>query len=397
MADYFYDGMPNVNERLNQLYNVFAAGPYNALPLTGGMVTGPVVSTSSIGAQQLNAHELLIAGDTAGPAWSGMHAPKTGLLAGAEYEVMRIGVGASSGVNYAGCWVFTASAAAAAASNVNRQGYKLALKNFDQGSGTFSGELFSVDGTGAVQIPLLKVNSNDTLPYHVLLARSQAEGSLAFSLVGSADFHLGYGSYGNVAQGACLRLTANAVTGRSLNAGGTLNASGADYAEYMLKSASCGPVAAGQIIGIDASGMLTDQWQDAISFAAKSTDPCIVGGDKWALGLGKRPGDAERTGKMSDAQWKAIKASVEAAQSAFDAALEAARQKVDRIAFAGQVPVNVLGAMPGQYIVPIRDGSGIAGMAMNEADMTLAQYMRAIGKVIAIENDGRARMIVKVA
>ena len=84
MADYFYDGMPNVNERLNQLYNAFAAGPYNALPLTGGIVTGPVVSISNITAQQLNANELLIAGDTAGPAWSGLHAPKTGLLAGVE-------------------------------------------------------------------------------------------------------------------------------------------------------------------------------------------------------------------------------------------------------------------------------------------------------------------------
>lgn len=40
MANYFYDGMTNVNERLNQLYNAFAAGPYNALPLAGGTLTG---------------------------------------------------------------------------------------------------------------------------------------------------------------------------------------------------------------------------------------------------------------------------------------------------------------------------------------------------------------------
>ena len=40
MADFFYDGMPNVNERLNQLYVAFAAGPYNALPLSGGTLTG---------------------------------------------------------------------------------------------------------------------------------------------------------------------------------------------------------------------------------------------------------------------------------------------------------------------------------------------------------------------
>lgn len=48
MADYFYDGMPNVNERLNLLYTAFAAGPYNALPLTGGNLTGPLMSSSRI-------------------------------------------------------------------------------------------------------------------------------------------------------------------------------------------------------------------------------------------------------------------------------------------------------------------------------------------------------------
>ena len=48
MADFFYDGMPNVNERLNLLYTAFAAGPYNALPLTGGTLTGDVVSRGAL-------------------------------------------------------------------------------------------------------------------------------------------------------------------------------------------------------------------------------------------------------------------------------------------------------------------------------------------------------------
>ena len=57
-----------------------------------------------------------------------------------------------------------------------------------------------------------------------------------------------------------------------------------------------------------------------------------------------------------------------------------------------------MGATPGQYIVPVEaaDG-GIEGVAKSEADLTLAEYMRAVGKVIAIEDDGRARIIVKVA
>lgn len=37
MADKFYDGMPNVNEKLNEMDRAFAAGPYNALPLSGGI------------------------------------------------------------------------------------------------------------------------------------------------------------------------------------------------------------------------------------------------------------------------------------------------------------------------------------------------------------------------
>jgi hypothetical protein len=58
----------------------------------------------------------------------------------------------------------------------------------------------------------------------------------------------------------------------------------------------------------------------------------------------------------------------------------------------------VTGATPGQYIVPVAsEDGGITGIAKDEADLTLAEYMRAVGKVIAIEDDGRARIIVKAA
>jgi hypothetical protein len=173
----------------------------------------------------------------------------------------------------------------------------------------------------------------------------------------------------------------NSVTGRSLNAGGTVNASGADYAEYMTKAGDF-TVAKGDVVGIDAQGKLTNVFADAISFAVKSTDPSYVGGDTWgsedALGLTK-PTD-ESTQEEKDA---------------FQAALEVARQKVDRIAFAGQVPVNVMGATAGQYIIPVNDNGAIKGEAVSNP--TFEQYQTAVGKVIAIESDGRARIIVKVA
>jgi hypothetical protein len=81
--------------------------------------------------------------------------------------------------------------------------------------------------------------------------------------------------------------------------------------------------------------------------------------------------------------------------AAFDAALEAARQKVDRIAIAGRVPVNVLGAQPGDYIVPVQDGAGIKGIAVREDDLSMKQYLHAVGRVISIEPDGRAYVMVK--
>ena len=48
MASKFLPGMKNVLEVLNQMWDAFAAGPYNALPLTGGTLSGPVTSTDSI-------------------------------------------------------------------------------------------------------------------------------------------------------------------------------------------------------------------------------------------------------------------------------------------------------------------------------------------------------------
>lgn len=48
MAMKFLPGMTNVLEVLNQMWDAFAAGPYNALPLTGGTLAGPVASSSTI-------------------------------------------------------------------------------------------------------------------------------------------------------------------------------------------------------------------------------------------------------------------------------------------------------------------------------------------------------------
>lgn len=303
MASKFYAGMKNVVQELNEMWAAFAAGPYNALPLTGGILSGPLIT----------------------PKIS-----NTGLL---TTEFLNVGP----------------VAAADATSNVIR-----------------------------IPIP------------------NRVAGSLALVVDSCAAFFWQSGSYGITGISA-LDVNKNATNNRSISTGGTINASGADYAEYLIKALLCDTLVPGQIVGIDADGRLTDKWDRAIAFMVKSTNPCMVGGDSWAAHLGPRPFAPVRQDDDTDAQWAGALAAAQVAQQAFDIAIEQLRQTVDRIAFAGQVPVNVSGATPGQYIVPVQDGEGIAGAAMHLADMSMVQYANAVGKVIAIEEDGRARIIVKVA
>jgi len=179
-----------------------------------------------------------------------------------------------------------------------------------------------------------------------------------------SGFYAGADGTGFNAANTVLGVRSTTGTGRSINASGTVNASGADYAEYMLKSGDF-TIAKGDICGINSEGKLTNVFAEAVTFVVKSTNPSYVGGDTWGVGIE----DLET--------------------------LEIARQAVDRIAFAGQVPVNVLGTTSGQYIIPVNENGVIKGEAVGNP--TFEQYQIAVGKVIAIEADGRARIIVKVA
>jgi hypothetical protein len=70
------------------------------------------------------------------------------------------------------------------------------------------------------------------------------------------------------------------------------------------------------------------------------------------------------------------------------------RQKVDRIAYCGKVPVNVTDAKIGDYIVPVaKPNGGIEAVAV--ADVTFEQYRLSVGKVRRILADGRAEIVVK--
>jgi hypothetical protein len=221
---------------------------------------------------------------------------------------------------------------------------------------------FKFDGT---TLDLGAVGSNGRL---TVKAPSGQRAVLCYNSAGSAYFYTDNDnavSTGANAADAVLFINKITSNNRSINAAGTLNASGADYAEYMTKAGDF-VIAKGDVCGVDANGKLTNVFANSISFIVKSSDPSFVGGDTWGANL---EGDV----------------------------LKAARQKVDRVAFAGQVPVNILGAVPGQYIVPVNDGGAIKPTAVDESNMTLAMYMKAVGKVIATEPDGRAKIIVKTA
>ena len=163
---------------------------------------------------------------------------------------------------------------------------------------------------------------------------------------------------------------------RSISAAGTINASGADYAEYMTKADGCGTIAKGDVVGVDVNGKLTDVFADAISFVIKSTDPSYVGGDNWMTPEQIDPDSSEYINPLSD-EYNALRASQ------------------DRIAFSGQVPVNITGSFNvGDYVYPEADGSGIKAVA--KSSPTFEEYQLCVGKIWATEEDGRPFVAVKI-
>lgn len=124
------------------------------------------------------------------------------------------------------------------------------------------------------------------------IARGGSEGDLVLNVSGlasgSTQFYSVSGT-GPSGAAAAIKAGASSVTGRTMSAGGTINASGADYAEYMTKAPGCGHVSKGDVCGVDSQGRITRSWAEAVLFKLKSTDPNLVGGDTWAAHLGARP------------------------------------------------------------------------------------------------------------
>jgi hypothetical protein len=144
-----------------------------------------------------------------------------------------------------------------------------------------------------------------------------AEGAEAVMIGGhagvTARFYNVAGSGGGPA--CALALGVNGTTGRSLNAAGTINAVGADFAEYVPLAPDCPSASPAAAVGIDQDGRVTGRFGAAIAFAVVSTAPALVGGDTGGDGA--------------------------------------------RIAFAGRVPLRLTGTVvPGRVAIAMAGGAG---------------------------------------
>ena len=152
MASKFTAGMKNVVEALNEMWAVFAAGPFNALPLTGGNLTGPVSSSSSITGQKLSAGTGFISDSV---LVSGVTDRPDGLV-----EALRLGVSVRADKSFPGFFSFQTLGGQ---SGFYKEGQLLRIHNLDQGSNSFSAPLFTLSGTGDVTVGR-SVIGNDFFP-----------------------------------------------------------------------------------------------------------------------------------------------------------------------------------------------------------------------------------------
>ncbi|MDB4725956.1 hypothetical protein OAF54_00875 [bacterium] len=258
------------------------------------------------------------------------------------------------------------------------------------GNATFAGDVSSkkLSAIAASGIHLLRTDITTEATEMLNIGSTSATTVLAYVTTGT----------GESATATGIRVRKNSSSSRSINAAGTVNASGADYAEYMKLCPEMPQFAKGDIVGVDANGELTNIFADAHTFMVKSTDPNLVGGDSWGgeENIGKEPRLEDFTTVVEDGDNTVDQAGFDSALIVFKEALEAERIKYDRIAYCGQAPVNVVGANAGDFLVPVEENGLVSGKFVSSEDLTFEQSKQAIGKAFKPSANGQTWLAVGI-
>lgn len=257
----------------------------------------------------------------------------------------------------------------------------------------FAGTLPAIDASGNLIVGrsaygpsagrLIAANRNDAEYMYSTMECFNASGVMHLAIFN--------GTISGISPAAAVALVGkNSVTGRSINAAGTLNASGADPCEYWRKSAGCGAILSGAVCGIDSNNELTTDFASAVRFGVKSgliNQPSFIGNDIYGRiheqAAGPRPvrpvegeGESAEAFEMRLGQWSALAA-------AWDAGLEAERQNWDRISIGGQVYIRTnQPCNAGDYVLPVYDGGGIGFAFVPDSEITFEQFRRKLGVVL---------------
>jgi hypothetical protein len=276
------------------------------------------------------------------------------------------------------------------------------------------GNINGVNGQNAFEF-----EANPNYSYRLRYATGYAAGTNVFQLPGTAGFGYGMNLYHSTistapnAANAVMKIGTMDTSDRSINATGTLNASGSDYAEYEYNNGLV--ISKGTIVGFKADGTLTLTFAEAVRFGVKSTAPSFVGGDAWASDsvVGIEPQRPSRKAPVTkkgmdedgrhvdivieegdtDEKWVVKLAAYDIEVVEYQAKIEVERAKVDRIAYSGKVPVNVMGATPGGYVIAIEVENGLIDGQFVQ-NPTFEEYKLAVGRVNRILDDGRAEIAI---
>ena len=276
----------------NSSVNIGALRCFAASPAIDNTYTGTVGLVVGYLCNQLNV------GTTANsaPTFNAFQAP----------VAAKNGNGITSGTITNNSFVALAATATAAAGGTVVNNGLLATLGTASGAGTNTNVGVRITGNGgsggAGATANWAIYSDSTAPVYVAgtllvgvtsaaqhqITKSVAEGSNVLSITGSGTQAIVVASANGNSWNSglpALYVAKNTATSRSINAAGTLNASGADYAEYrQIIPALYGTVMKGALLGYDADGLMTNVFAHVVGrVLPKSTNPSYVGGDTWGI------------------------------------------------------------------------------------------------------------------